>query len=314
MENRRPVLHGPTDDIRQIRVLVAGLACNCATVIAAEIANLRNALKKFSAVSWLVIESDSQDNTIAVLEDLQHTIPNFRFISLGVLREKLRIRTERIAYCRNVYQDEIANNPLYGNIDYVIVTDLDGTNDLLTEQAILSCWDRSGWDVCTANQRSRYYDIWALRHPSWCPSDSWREFYALISRGVDHERAREVAVYSKMRRIKESSAWIEVDSAFGGMAIYRRAALDGAHYNGLTFEGEEACEHVTLHAHIRSKGYRIFINPKLINTGDTKHTAPTSIGASIKRKLRILMRSSIKGAIGVKGIQLVKKLRSRDHD
>ena len=46
------------------------------------------------------------------------------------------------------------------------------------------------------------------------------------------ETALRIAIYSKMVRIPRDREWIEVDSAFGGLAIYRKAVLTGASYRG----------------------------------------------------------------------------------
>jgi hypothetical protein len=71
--------------------------------------------------------------------------------------------------------------------------------------------------------------------------------------------------------IDPTEDWIEVDSAFGGLAIYRRHALSRVRYIGLGEAGQEICEHVSLNSQIRSNGYRVFINPMLVNAALTEH-------------------------------------------
>jgi len=73
------------------------------------------------------------------------------------------------------------------------------------------------------------------------------------------------AVISKQIDITTDMDWIEVDSAFGGMAIYHRRALDKGQYIGIRKDGTEICEHVTLHRQIKEQGFKIFINPALMN-------------------------------------------------
>jgi hypothetical protein len=217
-------------------------------------------------VQWLVIESDSNDDTRAKLEELKAEIQTFQFIALGELCERFPLRTQRIAYCRNRYLHEIEQNPDYKDIDYVIVADLDGVTELLTEYGVSSSFSRNDWDVVTANQRGPYYDIWALRHADWSPNDCWRQYKFLMEHRMNAEKALFGAIQSRMITIREDCDWIEVESAFGGFAIYRKEALDGVQYSGLTETGEEVCEHVALHQILRTRGKRIFINPKLINT------------------------------------------------
>jgi len=259
-------------EIVEKNFLLVGLTKNSSKTIEHEVLQLSAALKRFAALQWLIIESDSKDNTIEKLTKLQINIKNFRFLSLGVLKDTFPLRTARIAYCRNIYLDEINKNPFYKDIDYVIVADLDGMNDLITEEAFLSCWKHDVWGVCTANQRGPYYDIWPLRHKDWSPNDCWSQYEFLVHHNVSVQKSKFAAVYSRMIEIDESLNWIEVESAFGGLAVYRRDALCDVQYIGLNEDGEEMCEHLSLNEQIRAKGYRIFINPKLINTGYTRHT------------------------------------------
>ena len=274
------------EDLRSKQFLVVGLARNCGKSIKTDIAKIAFVFKEFRHVNWLVIESDSRDATQKKLNELELETKNFKFISLGALRQQLPLRTERIAHCRNRYLSELHSNPMYANIDYVIVSDLDGVSDQLTEQALFSCWVRDDWDVCTANQRGPYYDVWALRHKTWSPNDCWSQYRFLMEHGLSAEQSLFAAIHSRMITIDESLAWIEVDSAFGGFAIYRKEALLGAQYVGLDDEGAMTCEHVRLHATIKSRGGHIFINPKLINTGYTPHTKKLLLLARTKRKIK----------------------------
>lgn len=254
------------------RILVAGVARNCERTVKSDILRLADSLRGCRRLSWLVVESDSSDKTADVLAYLENEMPNFRFLTLGNLREKMPFRTQRIAHCRNVYLDELRSNAIYSDIDYVVVADLDGINVLINADAFASCWSRTDWDVCTANQRAPYYDIWALRHPIWCPNDHQKQVAFLIAHNVPKEFARWAAGYSKMITIDEEEDWIEVDSAFGGLAVYRRKAIEAGRYFGQDEAGDLACEHVYLHNELRAKGNRIFINPRLVNAGWTPHS------------------------------------------
>ena len=134
------------------------------------------------------------------------------------------------------------NQNAYSLFDYIVIADLDDVNDSLSNVAVQSCWERTDWDVCTANQDGPYYDIWALRHQLWSPNDCWEMKRFLVSHGVDHSKAMQSAVFSRMIRIPKNSPWIEVDSAFGGLAIYRSDCLRHAKYNGVSSSGYEVCD------------------------------------------------------------------------
>jgi hypothetical protein len=258
-------------------IMIVGLIRNGVRTIEANIAILSKALSKFSEVHWLLVESDSTDSTEQLLREISERIPHFRYLSLGRLSEKMSQRTERLAFCRNAYRQEILSNPLYESIQHVIVSDLDDTNSLLCEEAILSCWERDDWDVVTANQKGPYYDIWTLRHPVWCTNDCWLEHRFLSQFGGHPADLTYACVYSKMIEVPTHLEWLEVDSAFGGLAIYKKSIMRNGQYLGLYPNGVEICEHVPFNIEIRQRGGRIFINPRLINTDYTEHSLPLKI-------------------------------------
>jgi hypothetical protein len=259
------------------KILIVGVIRNGEKTLASEISSLQNAFSSFSQINWLIIESDSNDNTLGKLTELSKNINNFIYYSAGSLAEKMPLRTERLAFCRNIYLDEIRNNSFYSDFEYIAVADLDGVNNLLTQDGVRSCFEKNMWDVCTANQLGNYYDIWALRHPIWSPGDCWeqyRYFNQFAKSPQDSANLLFAAVHSKMVVIPMGAEWIEVESAFGGLAIYRRKALlcTKSKYIGLNKDGIEVCEHVSLHREMIQDGYKILINPKLINIDFNDHS------------------------------------------
>lgn len=275
-------MHKP---ISASELAIVGLARNCQMTLKRDIGVLARASRNFSRVRFLVIESDSSDATLAMLRGLQAQRGDFEFVTLGGLTPQHPLRSDRIATCRNRYLDELQHNPLYADTDYIVVADLDGANRDLRTEALESCWQSDlPWDVCAANQRDAYYDVWALRHADWCPVDCWRQ-YRRLRPHFGHEQALTLAVHSRMVKLTPGSDWIEVDSAFGGLALYRREALLAARYCGLDDAGEQICEHVLFHAGLRGRGFRIFINPALINAHRTVHSARTRPHVRLRRRL-----------------------------
>lgn len=257
----------PTDS----NILIVGLVRNGEKWIYQSLETLEKSFSSFSKIQWLIVESDSDDGTVMLLDDLAKQENNFRYIAAGLLRNIFPQRTARIAYCRNIYINELLKNPIYSTVEYVVIADLDGVNSSLSESAIESCWLRDDWDVCTANQNKAYYDIWALRHPFWCPNDCWEQF-SFLNKYINPDYSLISAVISKMIEIPKNSEWIEVDSAFGGLGIYRREAISDEVYIGLNNLGAEVCEHVSFHKELRAKGKKIFINPALINGELNEHS------------------------------------------
>jgi len=270
--------------------LIVGLVRNGEPTIAKEIKHLAKVFQNFSRLHWFVLESDSSDQTLMELEALTKYIPNFRYKSAGTLADSMPSRLVRLAHCRNLYLDELRTNPLYQNIEYLVVADLDNMNPLLTEEAILSCWDKEVWGGCCANQRGPYYDLGALRHPDWMPNDCWRHYQFLLQQGKSEEEAMGAAVHANMVTISEDSEWIEVDSAFGGIAIYPTKALGDARYKGYDAQGRDAVDHIGFHEGIRANGYKIFINPKLINTSFNEHTRDLLESRQLRKQIKTFFK------------------------
>jgi glycosyltransferase involved in cell wall biosynthesis len=260
-------------DKSKTNILVAGLTRDSYKTLEAEINKISLALQGFKEVHWLIIESDSSDQTLSILEKLKHTKKNFEYAALGNLTHEYPIRSPRVAFCRNYYIREINNNSKYSNIDYVVMADLDGLNTEITQSGIDSCWERHDWDVCTANQDGPYYDIWALRHEYICPNDSWKEYnFYKTTLKLDEYNSLDKSIAKRMIKIESKLDWIEVDSAFGGLAIYKKDILQNCSYEGTYKDGTPICEHVPFHQQLKKRGHRIFINPRLINAKSTEHT------------------------------------------
>jgi hypothetical protein len=256
---------------------------------------LSKALNRFLRVDFHVVESGSTDTSVNVLDDFASKVEGFSYKHLEF--QASLSRTENMALARNSYLDYLRAESRLDQYEYVIMVDFNNLNKRLTAAAIESCFTNDMWDVVTANQSGRYYDIWALRHPMWSPNDCWEQhaFYRKYMRFP--ESAVTFSMRSRMLRIPANSEWIEVDSAFGGFAIYRSSILDSmASYLGITDEGKPICEHVPFHSALKSEGARVFINPALINARITDHSRRLSLLSTLLRvsryPLKLIMKKS----------------------
>lgn len=262
--------------------ILVGTVSNVSRRIESDIAIVLQALKYFSEVRIFLVESDSSDNTLQVLNLLKSKHSNLEFISLGDLKERIPDRIERIRFCRNEYVSHIRSFSSSDIPQYVVVADLDGMNGKLKLSSVQSCFSNLEWDGVFSNQRGGYYDVLALRHKLWQPTDyhkelawlrslvvprrpRWPTVYESLRLRLSFDRARNQAIYRKMIRIMPSVNWIEVDSGFGGIAIYKSAIFLKYDYTmGKDSElGEN--EHVSLHSKMRSDGLKLFINPNFVN-------------------------------------------------
>ena len=252
-------------------LFIVGVVRNVSQTLELEVQTILTSVSDFQIVNWFLVESDSDDETLNVLKRLSNKYRNFKYVSLGNLRREIPLRTARLAVCRNKYMEYLDNN-ISGN-ELIMVADLDGANLDLSKESIRSISSRSDWSVVCANQRHAYFDIWALRHETWCTGDWIAEYRKFtIDQKLSPQKALKRALYSKMRHIPSGDDWIPVRSAFGGLAIYKAACIKGLRYEGLNEKHEEICEHVRFNESITSKGFSMFIVPSLINCNMSTHT------------------------------------------
>lgn len=256
------------------KVLVVGTIRNCSTKLRKVVKCLE---KELLAVGrepeFFLVESDSDDGTVEQLMGLARSKSNFRFVTLGILRLKIPERIQRIAFCRNVYLEELERlNQAEGKFDHLVVADFDEVNFRIQfpRNSALIFSDKS---IFTANQFGRYYDILAVRADGWVEEDYRLSIQQLVNAGDQPLQAFLQAVSHKQVHIKPGAAAFEVHSAFGGLAIYPARVLEGLRYapKALT-ETLYECEHVELSKAIGSRGARIMIAPSLRNKGSLRHT------------------------------------------
>jgi len=268
-------------------VLIAGTARNVERFIRSDIDCLKKSFFDFKKIHFLIIESDSSDATLKKLAQLKSEHNSFDYISLGNLSDTLTKRTERIAFCRNKVIDVLLSNPHYSQVSYVAVADLDSVNAKLTREGIRSCWDAAvDWGAMTANQTDEYYDIWALRHDYWNADDCWLQRKEL-ERFTSPLFAENLSILSKKIHISPITPPIEVDSAFGGLAIYKRDAFVSSRYVGLREDGSEICEHVPFHRQMKENGFSLFINPRMINCTSVESGLISTICIKCIRKIGV---------------------------
>ncbi len=267
--------------------LVVGIVRNSATSVASDITRIIDSLELYIPTLAFIVESDSTDKTQRVLEELTSRDSRIRTISLGNIEDQLPNRIERITHCRNHYVREIRENSNYQECDLVIVADLDGVNSRVNSESFkVALSSEVEWDVLSGNQSKLYYDIYALRHQFWAPNN-WIAEESWLKDFIGERKARQHAVFDRMIHIPSHLPPIEVESAFGGISIYKRWVFDHFDYTS-DLEDKSICEHVALNSKIRDRGGRIFIHPGLINTHWTTHSLNANrFVSTMKRSSRI---------------------------
>ena len=87
--------HSQRKPIAQSKILLAGPVRNVASIIQHEVETLVLSLGDFKEIFCFVVESDSSDDTVKKLEELQGKIKNFSFVSAGKLSDQYARRTDR---------------------------------------------------------------------------------------------------------------------------------------------------------------------------------------------------------------------------
>jgi hypothetical protein len=255
------------------KILVVGTVRNCSKSIRRVVRSLeRELLAAGREPQFFLVESDSEDNTLDKLNALSKSKANFRFTSLGNLRTSIPDRLQRIAACRNVYLQELERlNAEEFQFSHLVVADFDEVNFRIRIPRN-GDWLFSDESVFTSNQLGRYYDILALRASGWVEEDYRISIKRLQAGGSSLLRAYLKAVSQKQLKIPHSSRAFEVQSAFGGLAVYPAKVLVSLRYvPELIGEGLYECEHVSLSKSIRNRGTKIQIAPGLRNSGSFRH-------------------------------------------
>lgn len=219
----------------------------------------------------IVFENDSKDNTRQELLDWQDnssgvhvfyadygsvTIPTNnkdngnKYFSIS--------RIEKMAAFRNKYINYLNSSDF--KRDFVIVIDLDISNFDL-DGVVHSFGMSNYWDSISANGTSISKKFKAQYHDS----------YALIESGKINEAQTEQSIYFNRERfsfLKPGLPLFQVDSAYGGIAIYKWTALQKINYSYLPNSDSQVgskSEHVALHLKMKENGFhRIFINPSML--------------------------------------------------
>lgn len=257
-----------------LRAVVAGCVRNGLPHLSAVLNNCQNIASLYREVSFVLVENDSTDETKSILKSWVAKEKRAVLIERDGLASQIPIRTERIAAARNTYMQYIRNSDL-NLFDHLVVLDFDDVNaGALDLQAFAAATEfMEGMPQIAgvfANSYPVYYDIWALRHKTWCPDDCWA---AIRNKGwwVGKKRAMFRHIYSKQIGIPMQMPPIEVKSAFGGLGIYKLPfAIQGC-YTGLRDDGEVVCEHVAFNESICRDGGRLYIFPRLQNVAPQEH-------------------------------------------
>lgn len=276
------------------KIVFVGLAQNCAQFLPAVLKNIENISTLAVEAAYLFLENDSQDNSKQILNQWGAGKQNFTLLNFDGLNS-LGVRTVKLEILRNAYVECLRTYKNLREYDLVILIDMDDVGTWPIDLAELSkvvnfIQSDEKTAAVFANQLGIYYDIWAFRHREFCPGDAWEEVidYRDAHPTATDEQAFQQTFQKRIREFSPSTPPFEVDSAFGGLGVYRMNYILN-NTNGYlgskikatpTTDGtfrvsrRQYCEHVHFHAGIKNQGGKMFIWPALINGNHTNQRFP----------------------------------------
>ncbi|MCH9612161.1 MAG: hypothetical protein S4CHLAM102_06450 [Chlamydiia bacterium] len=239
------------------KVLICGVCKDIAPFLDNMIQNIETLGRQFADYQVVIYENNSKDQTVSLLSKWQKRNPRVKFISETYSLEALNAKTiahtwdnlpcriELIAQARNKLLEEIYKST-YDDCTYVIMADLDFKSRWNMKGILSSFEHTSRWDVICANGVNGdgggvTYDYYALRsHEFPLGPELLGNLYW------------DSALLCKLKYKRKK--YIPVQSAFGGLAIYKREFMKGIYYDAypdefLTHYYEKVLNDPTLQDH-----------------------------------------------------------------
>jgi hypothetical protein len=266
------------------KAVICGCTKNSASYIYRNLENLYAIKPLFSLCHFVLYENDSHDDTVSTLQRFKENHSDFAYISEKNVAQRiqcnqsLQLRPQIIAHGRNTLLQYVSQMNI--DFDYLIMVDTDDVIVRLKPDQFQYIFqhDTSSWDALFANCLGKYYDIWALRIGE---NVFDREVHGQIwNRCIDYDcwemaakmRNIQIYVYNNQKTIQVYMPLIRVDSAFGGLGIYKYDKIRDCKYSAIV-NGRLRCEHVEFHRQMAEKNNaRMFICPKFLLNCQPEHT------------------------------------------
>lgn len=230
-------------------VYICAVARNVAKVSPMAIPRIERLGSLFNSYRVYVFENDSEDNSKSILQKWSdrndRVLTEHETLNLPDLRGTEPERLVRMAYCRNKY---LSHLQCARSTDFVIILDFD----------VDGGWSYHGIANSFGYIHQKGYNI--IGSNSIIYKDRVRMFYdAWAYRRLGHDEAH-LFVETNLLQYNRGELPFKVNSAFGGLAIYRADLLN----QGVVKYEADDCDHPTLHKQLRALGHNIYLNPSQI--------------------------------------------------
>ena len=241
--------------VKTKKVGFLGVARNCENSVLNSITSIAKVGNLFNSYKIFLLENDSIDGTRSVIKSFAN-LPYFKPVFLDGLENQFTTRTSRLAFCRNA----LLNLSNRNEFDYIVCFDADGVfKDINIESVIKVFQYEECWDAVFPVMNP-YYDLWALRHPSLL-NDDYEKIISRLPASMGQTNATRLITDSiRSLDFTQFEGWLSVDSAFGGLGIYRSSVYYQSSYWGEQ-GGSEICEHVPFHKRLKELGANLYIVP-----------------------------------------------------
>jgi hypothetical protein len=179
----------------------------------------------------IIYENNSTDRTKLLYQGWAQQQPKLIFISedldtQAIIKVVKTLRgsysTELIARARNILLDE-AFQKEYEDYDYLLMADLDAFSDWDIEEMLDSlCFPKKEWDAILP---AATYDLYAIRGDQFLYNPDL--FSGLIWYNLQDKTRKFYTDYLNQ------ADWIKVESAFGGLCLFKKKAVENIRYKGL---------------------------------------------------------------------------------
>lgn len=244
------------------KVAIVAIARNAMPFLDGTLLLVNELAGRFKAAAMYVYENDSEDGTVEALDAFAAVRPWVTVEHATLQRPDLRgfepERTVALAEYRNRCRLWVENNA--ADADYVVVLDMDPHGGFSVDGVLNSIgWirelkSRSSGD-CGVGGMASYSLFVTVKDGE--PELAHYDAYAARLNWWEDRRNMTGHMWFHALLLPVGSPPIRMNSAFGGLAVYRTEAFlaPGVHYAG----GD--CEHVALHRSMAQAGYGLWLNP-----------------------------------------------------
>lgn len=252
--------------LKDKKIVIAGLARNIANNIEQSLSKLVSFAENAKEYKIIIFENDSEDNTREKLDNLKNNNSNIITIYAQYNRPQFgqvqdTERTLALAEYRNIVKDYISVN--LSDYDFTIISDMD-----FIDFSDLGCYNSFGWfanhsdtiDAISGNS-FEYKNVTSPDHKSLWNYDSWAFRYTWWNQlPILNSMTFSGMLWFGFFIMPVGSTILPVNSAFGGMTIYKTNQFVQGTYDG--YDCEHVCFHYSLKQNIPS--FQLVLNPSQI--------------------------------------------------